>query len=57
MNPLRMILCAAGALVGFAGVAAAQVPAAPDQPVPVGARPALGQPVMDKTIFIHGLLD
>jgi copper resistance protein B len=56
MNPLRTLLCAAGAIVGLAFAAAAQVPATQDQPVPAGDH-EMGQPVMDRMIFIHGILD
>jgi copper resistance protein B len=56
MNPYRTLVCVAGALVGLATVASAQVPAAPDQPAPVGTH-EFDQPVMDRMIFVHGILD
>ncbi len=55
MKPHRALLYAAGALVGLATMASAQVPA-PDQPAPVTAH-EFDQPVMDRMIFVHGILD
>jgi copper resistance protein B len=56
MNPLRTHLIAARAVVSIASAASAQVPAAPDQPPPTGTH-ELGQPVMDRMILVHGILD
>ena len=56
MNSHRNLVCVAGALVGLATVASAQVPAAPDQTAPVGTH-EFDQPVMDRMIFVHGILD
>ena len=56
MNPLRTVLCAAGAIVGLTIAASAQVPAAPDKPAPVGIH-EFDQPVMDRMILVHGILD
>ncbi len=56
MNPLRTLLCAAAAIVGLTIAARAQMPAAPDQPAPAGTN-ELGQPVMDRMILVHGILD
>src|SRR6266566_4866876 len=56
MNPLRTPLIAAFALASIASGASAQVPAAPDRPAPVGTH-EFGQPVMDRMIFVHGILD
>jgi copper resistance protein B len=56
MTPRRTLVCVAGALVGLATLASAQVPAAPDQPAPVGTH-EFDQPVMDRMIFVHGILD
>ncbi len=56
MNPLRTLLCAAAAIVGLTIAARAQMPAAPDQPAPAGTH-ELGQPVMDRMILVHGILD
>ena len=56
MNPLRTLLPAAFVLVGIASTASAQAPAAPDQPLPAGTSEVV-QPVMDRMIFVHGILD
>jgi copper resistance protein B len=56
MKPLCTLLCGAGAIVGLASAAAAQVPATQGQPVPAGDH-EMGQPVMDRMIFVHGILD
>jgi copper resistance protein B len=58
MNTFRIIALAA-VLAGLAAVAAAQTPAAPDQPtlIPGAHDSAAMQPVMDNGISVHGLLD
>jgi copper resistance protein B len=56
MNPLSTLLCAVGAIVGLTLTARAQVPATSDQPFPADTR-ELGQPVMDRMILVHGILD
>jgi copper resistance protein B len=56
MSALRIILCAAGALLGLANAAAAQVPATPDQSVLMGGH-EFGQPVMDQETFAHFILN
>src|SRR5258707_968558 len=56
MTPLRTILIAACAVASIASAASGQGPAAPDQPVPADTR-ELVQPVMDRMIFVHGILD
>ncbi len=56
MNPLRTLLPTICALVGIASAASAQVHAAADQPAPVGTH-EFDQPVMDRMIFVHGILD
>ena len=55
-SPLRILLHAICTLIGVASAASAQVPSAPDQPVPAGTSEAV-QPVMDRTILVHGILD
>ncbi|MGE5269854.1 MAG: copper resistance protein B, partial [Thiohalocapsa sp.] len=56
MKAIRTVLCAAAALGGMTTAAAAQVPTAPAQPSsPEAAN--LGQPVADRAILVHGLLD
>jgi copper resistance protein B len=73
MNPLRALLGATGVLVMLAAPAAAQhaghaghgsppaVPATEAAPAPSAPAPAgtveLGHPVMDRMIFVHGILD
>lgn len=52
----RILVLVAGAFVGFSTVASAQAPSAQHQPAPVGAHD-FGEPVHDRTIFIHGILD
>ena len=56
MSRLRTIFSAGGVLAGLAGAAAAQVPAAPAQPSLPGEH-EFGQPVMDREIFAHALLN
>jgi copper resistance protein B len=56
MNPLCTLLCAASTIVGLASAAAGQVAATQDRPVPAGDH-EMGQPVMDRMIFVHGILD
>jgi copper resistance protein B len=56
MTPLRTLFSAVFVLVGNPLVAAAQTPAAPVQPAPVGTV-ELGQPVEDRMILVHGILD
>ncbi|MGE5269619.1 MAG: copper resistance protein B [Thiohalocapsa sp.] len=56
MSAIRTLLCTAGVLGGMTTVAAAQVSTAPVQPSPPAAAD-LGQPVADRAIIVHGLLD
>ena len=56
MTPLRTLFPAICAFVGIASAASAQVAAAPDQPLPADSREAV-QPVMDRMILMHGILD
>ncbi len=56
MRPISTLVAAAYALIASPFVAAAQTPSAPVQPTPVGTV-ELGQPVEDRTIFVHGILD
>jgi copper resistance protein B len=56
MNPLRTLLSAASMLGGSTLPAAAQTPAAPVQPAPVGVVD-FGEPVHDQMIFAHGILN
>jgi len=56
MKPHRTLLYAAGALVGLATMASAQVPTASGQRAPGGTH-EFDQPVMDRMIFVHGILD
>jgi copper resistance protein B len=56
MNPLRTLFPAICAFVGIASTVSAQVAASSDQPLPTDTR-ELVQPVMDRMIFIHGILD
>jgi len=58
MTPLRTLfpVPAICVFVGIANAASAQAPTAPDQPLPAGT-PELVQPVMDRMIFVHGILD
>jgi copper resistance protein B len=56
MTLLRTLFTTICALVSIASTASAQVPAAPDQPVSADTRD-LGQPVMDRMILVHGILD
>src|SRR5215813_6584154 len=56
MNRLRTLPVAACIIIGVVSVASAQVPATPDQPVSEGTH-ELGQPVMDRMILLHGILD
>lgn len=59
MKPLRIIICTVGALLGLAPAAGAQVPAAPAQDMPTADAGDMGgmSPVMDRSIFVHALLD
>jgi copper resistance protein B len=52
MSTLRTILRACGTVFGLANAAAAQVPAAPVQPMVPGEH-EFGQPVKDREIFAH----
>jgi copper resistance protein B len=56
MNLLRTLFPTICALVSIASAASAQAPAAPDQPLPAGTR-ELVEPVMDRVILAHGILD
>jgi copper resistance protein B len=58
MTPLRTLfpVPAICVFVGIANAASAQAPAAPDQPLPAGTS-ELVQPVMDRMILVHGILD
>jgi copper resistance protein B len=56
MRPLRTLLTAAFAAASIARAASAQVPTLPDQLLPAGT-PDLVQPVMDRMILVHGILD
>lgn len=56
MNPLYTLLCAAGALILLSVTAAAQAPAAPHQPGHASEGDP-GEPVMDRMIFVHGILN
>ncbi len=56
MSPLHTLLYAAAALILLTETAAAQAPAAPHQPVRT-SEGDLGEPVMDRMIFVHGILD
>lgn len=56
MSPLRKLLCAAGALVALVTPAGAQTHSGPGHPAPAGAV-ELDPPVMDRMIFMHGILD
>src|SRR5204862_6713681 len=52
----RTIFPAICVLVGVANAANAQVLVAPDQPLPAGTSEVV-QPVMDRMILVHGILD
>ena len=56
MKNLRTLLGAAGVLVGLANAVAAQAPTAPVQSTVPGEQ-EFGQPVMDREIFAHALLN
>jgi copper resistance protein B len=56
MTRFRTLFPAICAFVGIASAASAQVPGASDQPLPAGTG-ELVQPVMDRTILMHGILD
>ena len=56
MSTLGKILCACGAVFGLAAAAAAQTPAITAQP-PVPGDREFGQPVMDRGIFAHAILN
>ena len=52
----RTLFPAICALVSIASAASAQTPIAPDQPLPAGTSEVV-QPVMDRMILVHGILD
>src|SRR5690348_16503698 len=56
MNRLRTLPAAVCLISGLVSAASAQERAAPDNPMPAGIH-ELGQPVMDRMIFVHGILD
>jgi copper resistance protein B len=56
MINLRSLIVSAAGLLVLAGNAAAQVPAPPDHAAPPGTV-EYGQPVMDRMIFVHGILN
>lgn len=56
MSPLRKLFCTVGALAALITPAGAQSPPAPTPAVPVGTV-EFDHPVMDRMIFMHGILD
>jgi copper resistance protein B len=56
MTLVRALFPTLCVLVSIATVASAQAPPTSDQPAPAGTSD-IGQPVMDRMIFVHGILD
>ena len=57
MKPLLTLLASCGIVASIASIASAQLSATPVQPSPPESAQDLGQPVSDRAILVHGILD